>query len=69
MTSFYFIIDSTEGGQVANQFQLDIANLLFEKIEKWIYDSEKYSIFKGIVKQLKRQLGRQTILQRRITLP
>ncbi|KAF7638342.1 Lysine-specific demethylase 7A [Meloidogyne graminicola] len=56
-----------EGGQVANQFQLDIANLLFEKIEKWIYDSEKYSIFKGIVKQLKRQLGRQTILQRRIT--
>ena len=59
-------VDCTEGGQFADHFQIDIATLLLEKCGKWIQEMDKFSLFNGTLKQLKRQLGRQTVLQRRI---
>ncbi|KAL7075216.1 hypothetical protein ACQ4LE_005637 [Meloidogyne hapla] len=58
--------DCTEGGQMADQFQIDIATLLHEKCGRWIQETDKFSIFKGTLNQLEKQLGRQTILQKRI---
>ncbi|CAK5122509.1 unnamed protein product [Meloidogyne enterolobii] len=55
-----------ECGQLADQFQIDVATLLLEKCSKWIQEADKFSIFKGTLKQLEKQLERQTNLQRRI---
>uniref|UniRef100_A0A915PB71 JmjC domain-containing protein n=1 Tax=Meloidogyne floridensis TaxID=298350 RepID=A0A915PB71_9BILA len=60
------IKDCTECGQLADQFQIYVATLLLEKCSKWIQEADKFSIFKGTLKQLEKQLERQTNLQRRI---
>jgi hypothetical protein len=51
---------------LADNYLIGVATLLLKMCGKWLRENDKFLVFGGALKQLERQLGRQTLLQRRI---